>query len=111
MEIKNLIQKEKFYSVSEVAEILWVKNQTILNAIKSWVLIAINIGTSQKRVNYKVTWVALLGWLDNYSDLNILLQFIDFYANINWFEETKEFINNYFNSNGDNQTKTTIWQV
>ena len=97
-ELKDKIETDKFYSPIELAKILWVKNQTITNAIKSWVLIASNIGTWQKRANYKITWLSILAWLDNYSDLETLLKFIDFYTEKNDFNEVKNTILNYFNS-------------
>lgn len=97
-EFKETIQKEKFYSPVEIAKILWVKNQTITNAIKSWNLIASNIGAWHKRANYKITWLSLLAWLDNYSDLETLLKFIDFYTEKNDFDEVKQTILNYFDN-------------
>lgn len=104
-ELTTQIQTDKFYSPVELAKILGVNNKTITNAIKSWNLVASNIWTSERRANYKINWLSILAWLDNYSDLEVLEKFLEFYINSNWFKETKQFINTYFNKkeNYDNK--------
>lgn len=104
-ELTTQIQTDKFYSPVELAKILGVNNKTITNAIKSWTLVASNIWTSERRANYKINWLSILAWLDNYSDLETLLKFIDFYTEKNPFDEVKNTILNYFNNkeNYDNK--------
>ena len=89
----------------EISEILKIDKKTIISAVKSWKLIWNNISLWEIRVNYRITWENILAWLDNYSDLEVLEKFLEFYVDSNWFEKTKEFINTYFDKkeNYDNK--------
>lgn len=92
-----MFKKEKFYTITEVAQILWVDRQTIVNVIKSGTLKATNIWSS-KKATYRIAGINIIAWMDNYSDLEVLLQFIEFYVDRNGIEETQKTINNYFDN-------------
>lgn len=104
-EIKTLFEKNRFYTTKEICEILKITKMTISSAVRSWQLIWNNISLWQARANYRFSWENILAWLDNYSDLEVLSKFLEFYVDSNWFEKTKQFINAYFDKkeNYDNK--------
>lgn len=57
------IEKEKYYKVSEVADILWLKRETINKKCRDGDLICSNSGT-KKRGKYLVKWSDLLDFIN-----------------------------------------------
>lgn len=97
--------KNKTYSVREIAEALEVSQRTVINAIKTGALPCINVSTSSKKANYKIIWQNVLYWLNSFSDVEVFINFVDFYATNNWIQETKKVINDYFDNLEKNDNK------